>query len=133
MGEDGAAGRIRYIYVTTQDLTRAHFKALSDEVGPKRFLLVICYSFSGCSGDEFTNLTIRTLRKELIGKYEYGVDSYAMKIAELADESDDDEIADEGDDKPDDSVKPEKAAVKRKPGRPPKDKSGKQTIPGVKP
>jgi adenine-specific DNA-methyltransferase len=121
-----------FIYVTTQSLTQVHMQSLSEHVGKDRSLLVLCASFSG-KPEEFKNLTVRTLRKEIVGKYEWGRDSYALNIKSLPALDDaPDEVEEAGVDEADPAAPPE--PVKRKRGRPPKQKpSGQQTIDGVTP
>mgnify|MGYP000923232198 CR=1 FL=1 len=71
-----------FIYVTTQSLTHDALKKLSDEVGPKRTLLICCKAFNSRDG-AFENLTIRKIPLTVLSKCEWARDDYSLTIANL--------------------------------------------------
>ena len=72
-----------FIYVTTQTLSRQQLARLSEEVGPKRSLLVICCAFRGFKAEDFPNLTVRKIPKAVLNKCEWGKDDYSLEIKNL--------------------------------------------------
>lgn len=73
-----------FIYVTTQSLTYDALKKLSEEVGPKRTLLVCCKAFNA-KEDSFANLTVKKIPHSILSKCEWGRDDYSLRIANLPD------------------------------------------------
>ncbi|MGH7935484.1 MAG: site-specific DNA-methyltransferase, partial [Chthoniobacterales bacterium] len=71
-----------FIYVTTRSLTHAALKKLSDEVGPKRTLLICCKAYNSKEG-AFENLTIRKIPLAVLSKCEWGRDDYSLRVANL--------------------------------------------------
>lgn len=71
-----------FIYVTTQSLTYDALKKLSEEVGPKRTLLVCCKAFNA-KEDSFSNLTVKKIPHSILAKCEWGRDDYSLRIANL--------------------------------------------------
>jgi adenine-specific DNA-methyltransferase len=71
-----------FIFVTTASLTHDALKKLSEEVGPKRTLLVCCKAFNA-KEDGFENLTIRKIPQTVLSKCEWGRDDYSLKVANL--------------------------------------------------
>jgi adenine-specific DNA-methyltransferase len=71
-----------YIYVTTQTLTHEQLQQLSDEVGNDQSLLVLCIAFRGNS-DNFANLTIKKIPKQVLSRCEWGHDDYSLKVENL--------------------------------------------------
>jgi len=71
-----------FIYVTTQTLTADQLQALSEEVGPKRTLLVCCAAFRA-DESRFTNLTIKKIPKMVLSKCEWGHDDYSLNVQNL--------------------------------------------------
>lgn len=71
-----------FIYVTTQSLTYDALKKLSDEVGPKRTLLVCCKAYNA-QEDSFPNLTVKKIPHSILSKCEWGRDDYSLRIANL--------------------------------------------------
>lgn len=71
-----------FIYVTTQSLTYKSLKKLSEEVGPKRTLLVCCKAFNA-KEDGFSNLTVKKIPHSILAKCEWGRDDYSLQIANL--------------------------------------------------
>ncbi|MBL0276663.1 MAG: site-specific DNA-methyltransferase [Anaeromyxobacter sp.] len=88
-----------FIYVTTQALTSAQLEALSEEVGPKRSLLVCCAAFSLPEGSGLSNLTLKKIPKAVLSKCEWGRDDYSLNIrvdtAAATNSADDEEPAEE--------------------------------------
>jgi adenine-specific DNA-methyltransferase len=71
-----------YIYVTTQNLSREQLAGLSEEVGEKRSLLVMCAAFRA-RPDEFPNLTIKKIPNSVLAKCEWGHDDYSLQVENL--------------------------------------------------
>lgn len=71
-----------FIYVTTQSLTYDALKKLSEEVGPKRTLLVCCKAYNA-QEDSFPNLTVKKIPHSILSKCEWGRDDYSLQIANL--------------------------------------------------
>lgn len=72
-----------FIYVTTQTLNREQLAKLSEEVGTKRSLLVMCCAFRCKNVADFPNLTIKKIPKAVLGKCEWGKDDYSLEIKNL--------------------------------------------------
>lgn len=72
-----------FIYVTTQTLSREQLARLSDDVGMKRSLLVVCCAFRGYKTEDFPNLTVRKIPKAVLNKCEWGQDDYSLEIKNL--------------------------------------------------
>jgi adenine-specific DNA-methyltransferase len=71
-----------FIYVTTQPLSPSQLDQLSDEVGPKRSLLVLCSAFRGKS-DRWPNLTVKKIPKSVLSRCEWGHDDYSLQVQNL--------------------------------------------------
>lgn len=78
----GKATENAFIYVTTNSLTFNQLKALSDEVGEERSLLICCMAYEA-AGDNLTNLTIKKIPRVVLDRCEWGKDDYSLKIAAL--------------------------------------------------
>lgn len=78
----GKATENAFIYVTTNSLSFDQLKALSDEVGEERSLLVCCMAYEA-AGDNLTNLTIKKIPRVVLDRCEWGKDDYSLKIAAL--------------------------------------------------
>jgi len=72
-----------FIYVTTQTLNRGQIAKLSEEVGPKQSLLVMCCAFRCNNLSDFANLTVKKIPKAVLGKCEWGKDDYSLEIKNL--------------------------------------------------
>ena len=81
--QHGKSTESDFIYVTTQSLGRDQLQKLSDEVGPKRSLLVICSAFRVKRLEDFPNLTVRKIPKAVLEKCEWGRDDYSLEIKNL--------------------------------------------------
>ena len=79
----GHSSETDFIYVTTNSLTHEQLRAISDEVGDKRTLLICCKAFQGAQSDSFTNLTIRKIPGAILDRCEWGKDDYSLKIEAL--------------------------------------------------
>ena len=71
-----------FIYVTTQALTYSMLRAISNDVGPERHLLICCKAFSG-KVDEFENITVRRIPQAVLTTCEWGRNDYSFRIANL--------------------------------------------------
>ncbi|QGT05874.1 site-specific DNA-methyltransferase [Burkholderia pseudomallei] len=71
-----------FIYVTTQSLTRDQLRAISEEVGDERSLLVCCKAFNA-KPDAFLNLTIKKIPLAVLRKCEWGRDDYSLTVQNL--------------------------------------------------
>jgi adenine-specific DNA-methyltransferase len=80
--QHGHSSETDFIYVTTQSLTHDALRKLSEEVGPKRTLLVCCKAFSGREAS-FQNLTIKKIPQVVLTKCEWGRDDYSLRVATL--------------------------------------------------
>ena len=71
-----------FIYVTTQALNPAQLDQLSDDVGQKRTLLVLCQAFRG-KPDRWPNLTVKKIPKTVLERCEWGHDDYSLQVKNL--------------------------------------------------
>lgn len=71
-----------FIYVTTQNLSHEQLAKLAEEVGEERSLLVLCTAFRG-NTDNFQNLTVKKIPKQILSRCEWGHDDYSLKIENL--------------------------------------------------
>ena len=71
-----------FIFVTTQNLTKAALTKISEDVGPDRTLLICCKAFRANS-DAFENLTIKKIPHAVLQKCEWGHDDYSLNVANL--------------------------------------------------
>ncbi|TDA45926.1 site-specific DNA-methyltransferase [Burkholderia pyrrocinia] len=71
-----------FIFVTTQSLTQDQLRAISEEVGDERSLLVCCKAFSART-DSFENLTIKKIPLAVLRKCEWGRDDYSLAVRNL--------------------------------------------------
>ena len=81
--QHGHSTETDFIYVTTQTLTREQIEKLSDEVGPKRSLLVCCGAFRVRRLEDFPNLTLKKIPNSVVAKCEWGKDDYSLAIQSL--------------------------------------------------
>jgi adenine-specific DNA-methyltransferase len=98
-----------FIYVTTQSLTADQLRAISEEVGEERSLLICCKAFHAKS-DAFPNLTIRKIPHAVLRKCEWGKDDYSLDIVSLPEASE----AEEGGETGSESAAPAKAIVEKR-------------------
>ncbi len=79
--QQGRSSEQDFLYVTTAHLNREQLQQLSDEVGPERTLLVLCTAFK--SQNEFPNLTVRKIPKQVLSRCEWGHDDYSLRVENL--------------------------------------------------
>ncbi|MAB98629.1 MAG: site-specific DNA-methyltransferase [Pseudomonadaceae bacterium] len=89
----GKATENAFIYVTTNSLTFDQLKALSDEVGDERSLLVCCMAYEA-AGDNLMNLTLKKIPRVVLDRCEWGKDDYSLKVAALPLQDEEPEEAD---------------------------------------
>ena len=70
-----------FIYVTTSVLTHVQLRAISEDVGAKRTLLICCKAFN--SQADFDNLTVRKIPLSVLQKCEWGKDDYSLNVSNL--------------------------------------------------
>jgi adenine-specific DNA-methyltransferase len=80
--QHGHSSETDFIYVTTQNLSAEQLRALSDEVGEGRSLLVCCTAFRG-RADAFANLTIKKIPKMMLNRCEWAHDDYSLNVSNL--------------------------------------------------
>ena len=71
-----------FIYVTTQTLGPQQLASLSEEVGPDRSLLVLCFAFRG-NVSAYPNLTLKKIPNHIRSRCEWGNDDYSLNVANL--------------------------------------------------
>lgn len=87
----GHSSETSYIYVTTNSLTGEQLRALSEEVGEHRSLLICCKAYEERAARAFANLTIRKIPGAVLDRCEWGKDDYSLKIESLPMMQDDEE------------------------------------------
>jgi adenine-specific DNA-methyltransferase len=80
--QQGRSTESDFLYTTTQTLSRQQIEALSEEVGPKRTLLICCSAFRAKATD-FSNLTLRKIPMAVLSRCEWGKDDYSLNVASL--------------------------------------------------
>jgi adenine-specific DNA-methyltransferase len=78
----GRSSESDFVYVTTQSLTQQQLKAISEDVGEDRTLLICCKAFRA-NLDAFPNLTVRKIPQAVLRKCEWGKDDYSLNVANL--------------------------------------------------
>ena len=78
----GRSSESDFIFVTTQSLTQQQLKAISEDVGEDRTLLICCKAFRA-NLDAFPNLTVRKIPQAVLRKCEWGKDDYSLNVANL--------------------------------------------------
>lgn len=71
-----------FIYVTTNALAHDQLRAIAEDVGPDRTLLVCCKAFAS-RVDDFPNLTVTKIPQAILSRCEWGRDDYSLRIAGL--------------------------------------------------
>ena len=71
-----------FIFVTTVNVTYDQLRAISEDVGPERTLLVCCKAFNA-RADAFENLTVKKIPQAVLSRCEWGRDDYSLRIAEV--------------------------------------------------
>lgn len=78
----GKSSERDFLYVTTQSLTHDQLRAISEDVGPDRTLLICCKAFHA-NVEAFDNLTVKKIPQAVLQKCEWGRDDYSLAIANL--------------------------------------------------
>ncbi len=78
----GKSTETDFIYVTTQNLSRAQLQFISDQVGSERTLLICCGAFRA-KKDEFPNLTVKKIPQAVLSRCEWGRDDYSLNVEKL--------------------------------------------------
>lgn len=81
--QHGQASETDFIYITTQTLNREQLAHLSEEIGEKRSLLVMCSAFRARDVQAFENLTVKKIPKTVLTRCEWGKDDYSLEIKNL--------------------------------------------------
>lgn len=89
----GQASENAFIYVTTASLTYEQLRAISDEVGEDRSLLICCMAYE-TQGESLTNLTLKKIPRVVLDRCEWGRDDYSLKINALPMAVDHDDLDD---------------------------------------
>lgn len=79
----GHSSESDFIYVTTASLTHEQLRAIAQEVGDERTLLIACKAFQTPNPDGFANLTLRKIPAAVLNRCEWGKDDYSLKIENL--------------------------------------------------
>jgi adenine-specific DNA-methyltransferase len=85
-----------FLYVTTQNLSRAQIQFISEQVGPNRTLLICCGAFRA-KRDDFPNLTLKKIPQAVLHRCEWGRDDYSLNVQALPPVEPTDEPAANGD------------------------------------
>jgi adenine-specific DNA-methyltransferase len=78
----GRSSERDFIYVTTQSVTHTQLRAISEEVGDERSLLICCKAFRA-NLDALPNLTVKKIPKAVLQRCEWGHDDYSLSIGQL--------------------------------------------------
>ncbi len=78
----GQSSEASFIYITTNSLTFDQLRAISDEVGEERNLLICCMAYEA-KGENLMNLTLRKIPQAVLNRCEWGKDDYSLKISAL--------------------------------------------------
>ena len=76
-----------FIYVTTNALAHDQLRAIAEDVGSDRTLLVCCKAFAS-RVDDFPNLTVTKIPQAILSRCEWGRDDYSLRIASLPERED---------------------------------------------
>ena len=98
----GHASENAFIYVTTASLTFDQLRAISDEVGADRSLLICCMAYEA-QCESLDNLTLKKIPRVVLDRCEWGQDDYSLKINALP-------MAEDEPDDIDDTPAPKKSA-----------------------
>ena len=80
-----------FIYITTSSLTHEHLRAISEEVGPHRTLLICCKAFNA-NAEVFDNLTLKKIPQVVLKKCEWGKDDYSLNVTKLQSAKSNDQV-----------------------------------------
>lgn len=113
----GKSSETDFIYVTTAALTSLQLRALSEEVGESRTLLICCKAFTG-SADQHANLTLKKIPNAVLRKCEWGRDDYSLNVSnppEAENSAGDDSGISAGE--PKSAVAPKRPATRSRPAK----------------
>lgn len=79
----GHSSETDFIYVTTSSLTHEQLRAISEDVGPNRTLLICCKAFQGQHVGSLKNLTVQKIPTIILNRCEWGRDDYSLRVAAL--------------------------------------------------
>ena len=77
----GHSSERSFIYVTTSYMRSENLRALSEQIGAKRTLLICCRGFE--TEAKFRNLTVKKIPKAVLDKCEWGHDDYSLNVRNL--------------------------------------------------
>jgi adenine-specific DNA-methyltransferase len=80
--QHGHSSEEDFLFITTQTLGPQELGALSEDVGEKRTLLILCAAFRG-NAELWPNLTIRKIPNHIRARCEWGHDDYSLNVANL--------------------------------------------------
>jgi adenine-specific DNA-methyltransferase len=80
--QQGHSSETDFLFVTTQTVGVNELAALSEEVGDRRSLLVLCSAFRG-NPEHWHNLTVRKIPNHVRARCEWGHDDYSLNVANL--------------------------------------------------
>lgn len=80
--QHGHSSETDFIYVTTARLSHDRLKALSEEVGEDRTLLVCCKAFKGDPA-AYPNLSLSKIPHAVLKRCEWGRDDYSLNVENL--------------------------------------------------
>lgn len=78
----GQSAETSFIYVTTNSLTFDQLRAISDEVGENRSLLICCTAYDS-GAEKLANMTVKKIPQAVLSSCEWGKDDYSLKIESL--------------------------------------------------
>ncbi|MGL5981566.1 MAG: site-specific DNA-methyltransferase [Phocaeicola sp.] len=81
--KQGNSSESDYIYTTTQFLTVESLDAIADAMAEGESLLICCSSFQPACKSKYKNITLKKIPQMLLGRCEFGKDSYALNIIDL--------------------------------------------------
>lgn len=115
----GRSTETDFLYVTTQNLSRAQIQFISEQVGPNRTLLICCGAFRA-QRDDFPNLTLKKIPQAVLHRCEWGCDDYSLNVQALSPVEPADEPAADGDaDERAQSAAPVTAKAAKRPSKKP--------------
>ncbi len=95
----GHASESAFIYVTTASLTFDQLRAIADEVGEDRSLLICCMAYEA-QGEALDNLTLKKIPRVVLDRCEWGKDDYSLRIDALPMAEEVEALEDDPDPKP---------------------------------
>jgi adenine-specific DNA-methyltransferase len=81
----GHSSETDFIYVTTNALSHEQLRAISEDVGKARTLLICCKAFQGQQVGSLKNLTVQKIPTIILNRCEWGRDDYSLRVAALPD------------------------------------------------